>query len=98
MERPRVPYVAQVLSGKTPIIAASDYMRAIADQVARWTPQPVIPLGTDGFGRSDTRASLRRFFDVDADSIALASLHGLQFNEQSRTADGAEEIADRGLD
>ena len=98
MERPRVPYVAQVLSGKTPIIAASDYMRAIADQVARWAPQPFIPLGTDGFGRSDTRASLRRFFEVDAESIAAAALYALSQDAKIPPADVAAAIRQLGLD
>jgi pyruvate dehydrogenase E1 component len=96
-ERPRVPYVAQILGGKTPIIAASDYMKSLADQVSRWVPQPFIPLGTDGFGRSDTRASLRRHFEVDAESITVASLQGLQLNEQFGGADVAKAIADLGL-
>ena len=96
-ERPRVPYVAQILGGKTPIIAASDYMKSVSDQVSRWVPQPFIPLGTDGFGRSDTRASLRRHFEVDAESITLASLQGLQLNEQFGGADVAKAIADLGL-
>jgi pyruvate dehydrogenase E1 component len=96
-ERPQVPYVAQILGGKTPIIAASDYMKSVSDQISRWVPPPFIPLGTDGFGRSDTRASLRRHFEVDAESITLASLQGLQLNEQFGGADVAKAIADLGL-
>jgi pyruvate dehydrogenase E1 component len=96
-ERPRVPYVAQILGGKTPIIAASDYMKSVSDQVSRWVPQPFIPLGTDGFGRSDTRASLRRHFEVDAENVAVASLQGLQLCEQYGAADVAKAIADLGL-
>ncbi len=97
-ERPRVPYVSQVLGGKLPIVAASDYMKVIPDQIARWVAQPFIPLGTDGFGRSDTRAALRRFFEVDAESIAAASLHGLQLCEQYGAADVAKAISELGLD
>ncbi len=96
-ERPRVPYVAQILGGKTPIIAASDYMKSVADQVSRWVPQPFIPLGTDGFGRSDTRAELRRHFEVDAENVTVASLQGLQLLEQYGAADVAKAIAELGL-
>jgi pyruvate dehydrogenase E1 component len=96
-ERARVPYVAQILGGKTPIIAASDYMKSIADQISRFVPQPFIPLGTDGFGRSDTRAALRRHFEVDAESVAVASLQGLQLCEQYGGADVAKAISELGL-
>jgi pyruvate dehydrogenase E1 component len=96
-ERPRVPYVAQVLGGRLPIVAASDYMKAIPDQISRWVAQPFLPLGTDGFGRSDTRQALRRYFEVDAENIAAASLHGLELCEQYGAADVAKAIADLGL-
>ena len=96
-ERARIPYVAQILGGKTPIIAASDYLKSVSDQIARWVPQPFIPLGTDGFGRSDTRASLRRHFEVDAENITVASLQGLQLNEQFGGADVAKAIGELGL-
>ena len=49
-------------------------MRLVPDQIARWVPQGLTPLGTDGFGRSETREALRRFFEVDAESVALAAL------------------------
>ena len=96
-ERPRVPYVAQILGGRLPIVAASDFMKAIPDQVSRWVAQPFIPLGTDGFGRSDTRQALRRYFEVDAENIAAASLHGLELCEQYGAPDVAKAIADLGL-
>jgi pyruvate dehydrogenase E1 component len=97
-ERARVSYVAQVLGGRLPIVAASDYLKSIPDQISRWVPQPFIPLGTDGFGRSDTRAALRRHFENDAESVAAASLQGLQLCEQYGAADVAKAIADLGLD
>jgi pyruvate dehydrogenase E1 component len=97
-ERARVPYVAQILGGRTPIVAANDYMKSVSDQVSRWVSGPFIPLGTDGFGRSDTRAALRRHFEVDAESIAVASLQGLQMNEQFGAADVAKAIAELGVD
>jgi pyruvate dehydrogenase E1 component len=55
----------------------SDHMKAVPDQVARWVSQPFLPLGTDGFGRSDTRQALRRFFEVDAEHVAVAALSAL---------------------
>ena len=97
-ERPRVPYVAQVLGGRLPIVASSDYLKSMPDQISRWTPQPFIPLGTDGFGRSDTREALRRHFEVDAEHIAAASLHGLALCEQYSAADAAKAIAELGID
>jgi pyruvate dehydrogenase E1 component len=61
-----------------PVVAASDYVRAFADQVRGFVPQEeYIVLGTDGFGRSDTREKLRKFFEVDRFNIAYASLYGL---------------------
>ena len=76
-----VPYVTQTLENVGgPIIAVSDYMKAVPDQIARWVPQPFSPLGTDGFGRSDTREALRRFFEIDAGHIAAATLATLARN------------------
>jgi len=57
-----------------PVVAVSDYMRAVQDQVAQWTGKPFLSLGTDGFGLSDTRGALRRHFNVDAESIVVATL------------------------
>src|SRR5579884_3070512 len=77
-EPPRRPYIAQVLGdGDGPIIAATDYMKIVADQVAPWLRGRLTALGTDGFGRSDNREHLRRFFEVDAESIAAAALSRL---------------------
>jgi pyruvate dehydrogenase E1 component len=74
----RTPYVTEVLSGAPgPFIAASDYMRAVQDQISRWVPGDYTSLGTDGFGCSDTRAALRRHFHVDAESITVATLRQL---------------------
>jgi pyruvate dehydrogenase E1 component len=77
-EAPRTPYVTDQLGGADgPIVAVTDYMKAVPDQVARFVPQPFLPLGTDGFGYSDTRAALRRHFEVDAAHIVVAALDGL---------------------
>jgi pyruvate dehydrogenase E1 component len=78
-KEPRIPWVTQCLRDRPgPVIAASDYVRAFADQIRGFLPQEdYIVLGTDGFGRSDTREKLRRFFEVDRYNIAYAALYGL---------------------
>jgi pyruvate dehydrogenase E1 component len=74
-EEPRVPMVTRLLSGVGgPIVAVTDYMKLVPDQVQPWVPGPFTTLGTDGFGRSDARKALRRFFEVDAGHIVAASL------------------------
>ena len=75
---PRVPYVTRKLAdAKGPVIASTDWMRAVPDMIARWVPGDYISLGTDGFGCSDTRGALRRHFHVDAESITVATLQQL---------------------
>ncbi|HXU46719.1 MAG TPA: pyruvate dehydrogenase (acetyl-transferring), homodimeric type [Thermoanaerobaculia bacterium] len=77
-EPARKPYVVAALEGEPgPIVAVSDYMRIVPDQIARWLPGRFFALGTDGFGRSDTREALRRFFEIDAESVVVAALHQL---------------------
>jgi pyruvate dehydrogenase E1 component len=72
------PWVMQQLPRNgTPVVAATDYVSAVADLIRPWIGDPYLALGTDGFGRSDTRASLRRFFEVDRHSIAVAALAAL---------------------
>jgi pyruvate dehydrogenase E1 component len=75
---PRVPYIHELLGERDgPLIAATDYVRNVPDQIRPWLHQPYVTLGTDGFGRSDARAELRRFFEVDRNFIALAALKAL---------------------
>jgi len=75
---PRRPYVAGCLADQQgPFIAASDYMRTVAEQIRQWVPGRYSVLGTDGYGRSDSRAALREFFEVDRRYIALAALKSL---------------------
>ena len=78
-ETPRVPFVTQSLEGSAGrvVVAASDYMKALPDGVARWIPGELVALGTDGFGRSASRAELRDFFEVDTAHVVVAALHGL---------------------
>ncbi len=97
-EQPRRPFVAEKLGASGPIVAATDYVKAIPDQIARWVGQPFRPLGTDGFGRSDTRQALRRHFEVDAESIAVTALHTLAECEQFAPAEVATAIRDLGID
>src|SRR5208337_441685 len=77
-EKEKRPYIVQALEGaEGPIVAATDYMKVVADQVAPWLPGRMETLGTDGFGRSDNRQYLRRHFEVQAESIACAALSRL---------------------
>ncbi len=74
----RVPYVTRALAGRPdPVVAVSDWLRAVPDQIARWVPASFTSLGTDGWGFSDTRPAARRFFHVDAESITVAVLSQL---------------------
>ncbi len=76
-EPERVPHVARILAGRAPIIAATDYVVALPQLIAPFVDARLVALGTDGFGRSDTRSALRRFFEVDRYQIALTALHEL---------------------
>jgi pyruvate dehydrogenase E1 component len=74
----RVPYIAQCLQGEQGVfVAASDYLKVLPGMVSKWIPRRVATLGTDGFGRSEGRESLRDFFEVDARFITVATLHEL---------------------
>jgi len=74
----RTPYVAEVLAdARGPKVAVSDWMRAVPDSISRWVPGGYVSLGTDGFGASDTRHALRRYFHVDAESVVVAVLEQL---------------------
>jgi pyruvate dehydrogenase E1 component len=78
LEDPRTAYVASALGDAGgPVIASTDYIRAYADQIRQWVPGRYSVLGTDGFGRSDTRAALRKFFEVDRHYVVVAALRAL---------------------
>ena len=78
LESPREPYVTQCLGSESGVVvAASDYVRALPDSLSQWLDTPLVALGTDGFGRSESRAELRNFFEVDARFITLATLRAL---------------------
>jgi len=94
-----VPHLWSALAdGAGPVVAVTDYMRAVPDQVARWMPRPFVSLGTDGFGRSDTRAALRRFFEVDAAHLVVAVLSALADTGDAKSDEVAEAISRYGID
>jgi pyruvate dehydrogenase E1 component len=77
-QSPKVPFVTRQLKDTQGVlVAASDYMKLLPESISQWMPRPLVALGTDGFGRSEGRASLRDFFEVDAKHIALATLQAL---------------------
>jgi pyruvate dehydrogenase E1 component len=95
----QVPYLSRALEGQLgPVVAVSDWMRAVPDQIARWVPAPFTSLGTDGFGFSDTRPAARRFFHVDAQSIAVAVLAQLARMGEVKPEVVSQAIARYGLD
>jgi pyruvate dehydrogenase E1 component len=94
-----IPYVTRMLKDTTgPVIAASDYMSLVQDQITRWVPRRYIALGTDGFGMSDTREALRRHFEVDAECIVLATLDALRQEGQLTAKDVNEAMSALGVD
>jgi len=94
----RVPFITRSLDGANgPFVGVSDWMRAVADQIAPWVPGDWSSLGTDGFGRSDTRPALRRHFTVDAESIVLATLIELARRGEVKREAPQEALAKYGL-
>ncbi len=98
-EAPRVPYVSQCLGERdAPVIAATDYMRSVPDQIRQWVGGTFVTLGTDGYGRSDSRAALRGHFEVDRQFIALAALKALADAGRIDRATVADALARFGID
>jgi pyruvate dehydrogenase E1 component len=99
-DRPaEVPLVTRLLAGgEGPVVAVTDFMKLIPGQVARWIPRPYHTLGTDGFGRSDTRSALRRFFEVDTGHVVVAVLHALAQEGLIDPSVVIEAIGHHGLD
>ena len=98
-QEPRRGYLAKLLEGEPyPVVAATDYMKIVADQVAPWTPAGLTALGTDGFGRSDSREDLRRFFEIDAESIVVAALSSLSRSGQVEPDQISAAIREFGID
>jgi pyruvate dehydrogenase E1 component len=96
-----VPYVTSSLltaGANGPIIAVTDFMKAVPDQISRWVPGSFAVLGTDGFGRSDTRAALRRHFETDAAHLVVAVLNSLREAGEGKAEEVADAIARFGID
>jgi len=97
-ETPRVPFVAQSLKDAPGVfVAASDYMKVLPESISQWVPRPLTSLGTDGFGRSENRAALRDFFEVDAKHIVLATLHALARERQIQPELVKQAVRDLGV-
>ncbi len=93
-EDEKIPYVASALSNaKGPIVAVSDFMKMVPDQIARFVPGRFVPLGADSFGRSDTRERLRRFFEIDEASIVITVLHALYLDNKASASEVKDAIA-----
>jgi len=98
-DAPRVPYVRQLLKDREgPVIAATDYMRTVPDQIRQWVGGRYVTLGTDGYGRSDSRAALRRHFEVDRSYIVVAALKALADEKRVDGATVASAIKALGVD
>ncbi len=99
LEDAKVPHITQLLTGRRgPAIAATDYIKSYSAQVAPWVPMAYTTLGTDGFGRSDTRAQLRKHFEVDRYHVVVAALKALADEGTLAAAKVAEAIEKYGLD
>jgi pyruvate dehydrogenase E1 component len=98
-ESPRRSYVETSLAGRSgPVVAATDYIKAYADQIRPFVPGRYTVLGTDGFGRSDYRKALRSFFEVDRHHVAVAALHSLAQDGTVATSVVADAIRRYGID
>jgi pyruvate dehydrogenase E1 component len=96
---PRRNYVEKLLAGEKGVfLAATDYMKALPEMITRWVPGGLVPLGTDGYGRSESRASLRRFFEVDAEFITLTALEQLARRGEFKPELVQKAIQDLGID
>jgi pyruvate dehydrogenase E1 component len=98
-ETPRVPFVTKAVKDAPGVlVAASDYMKVLPESIAQWLPRPLMSLGTDGFGRSESRVALRDFFEVDAKHIVLATLTALLRDKQIKLDVLQKAVKDLGID
>jgi pyruvate dehydrogenase E1 component len=96
---PKVAEVTTKLAGDgSPVVAVTDFMHAVPDQISRWVPGPYTSLGTDGFGRSDTREALRRFFEIDAGHVVVAVLSSLAKAGAIEAEVAVKAAVDHGID
>jgi pyruvate dehydrogenase E1 component len=99
LDPPREPFVTQRLATAAgPIVAVSDFVKAVPDQVARWVPAPLTTLGTDGFGRSDTREALRHHFEVDTGHVVVAVLSALLADGEIKAEQVQDALQRHGID
>jgi pyruvate dehydrogenase E1 component len=97
-EEPKVPYITKILKDEEGVfVASSDYVKALPDSISKWVPRPLISLGTDGFGRSESRMALRDFFEVDAKHIVLAALYALLKDGKIKSAVVEKAMKDLGI-
>jgi pyruvate dehydrogenase E1 component len=97
-ETPRVPFVTQSLKSAPGVfVAASDYMKVLPESIAQWVPGPLVSLGTDGFGRSESRSALRDFFEVDAKHVVLATLNALARDGKFQRSDLQKAVGELGI-
>jgi pyruvate dehydrogenase E1 component len=100
-DKPRVPYLTQCIEKRSgPVVAASDYIKTFADQIRPFVPRDRVyrVLGTDGFGRSDSRAKLRHFFEVNRTFVAIAALKALAESGEGKAKSVADAIRKYGID
>ena len=93
-----VATVRSLAGSAGPVVAVTDFMKAVPDQISRFVPGPFTSLGTDGFGRSDTREALRRHFEVDAEHVVVAVLASLVATGRAKGEEVAQAIAAYGID
>jgi pyruvate dehydrogenase E1 component len=98
-DEPRVPFITQVLGNSdAPVVSSTDYMKTYSDQVRQYVPATFTALGTDGFGRSDTREKLREFFEVDRRYVTVAALHSLARDGKLDNVTVAKAVQQYGID
>jgi pyruvate dehydrogenase E1 component len=98
-QKPKVPYVTECLQNAPGVfVAASDYMKVLPESISQWVPGKLVSLGTDGFGRSENRAALRDFFEVDANHIVVATLSALQREGHVKAETVQQAIKELGVD
>jgi pyruvate dehydrogenase E1 component len=94
-----MPYIKKVLENEEGFfVAASDYMKVLPESISKWIPGDIISLGTDGFGRSDGRAELRNFFEVDAKYITISALSLMSKHNKIKSSFVRQAIKDLGID
>ncbi len=97
-DKEKTPYISSLIDNDGVLVAASDYVKTLPDSISKWLPGRLYSLGTDGFGRSEARAELRDFFEVDAKHIAFTTLYALFRDGKYKLADLKKAMKDLGID